>query len=312
MPAVPAAIRMPDPPVAAARAPLRSAVTSHRCSGRLQKCLDDRHGFGPQRRAARVDQPPARRKQRPGRAQQLQLLGRKRCDVVRPAQQLDVRMPPDDARRRARHVEQDPVERSPVPPGWRARAASPATSVADSPKSVAGCPRRASAARRRHRPRRAPQVQAAARADGRSCRPAPRRHPARARRAAAPPVARRAARRHPAPRPRPAAKPGSSRDVHGVLEQQRLVVEHAVRNCDAAALRVARDTRRRWRARRFTRIQNGGRWLLAARIAVGVLAPVRRSASTSQRGCAVRIGEIAIDLARRAARARAGSAAGSR
>ena len=78
-------------------------------------------GFGLQRRAARVDQPPARRKQRPGRAQQLQLPGRERRDVFRPPQQLDVRMPPDHAGRRARHVEQDPLEGSRRPTSRRAR-----------------------------------------------------------------------------------------------------------------------------------------------------------------------------------------------
>ena len=166
MPAVPAAIR-----TGPAARPSRSL--SHRVAFRMPRRPPRFRPAAPsssRRPAARPAQaaPTAARSS-------CNCLRRERRDVIRPAQQLDVRMTPDDARRRARHVEQDPLEGSAVPPAGRfggiaGRPASPTIPVA------AGCRRFASGVRKRHRPRPAPQVQAAAPAGGRSCRRALRRH----------------------------------------------------------------------------------------------------------------------------------------
>ncbi len=290
MPAVPAAI-------AAGRAiggqsPRRACV--HR--GRLRACRrNDRHGrFGLQRRAARVDQPPARRKQRPRRAQQLQLPGRERRDVFRPAQQLDVRMPPDHAGRRARHVEQDPLEGPAVPPaGGLARVAGHQRRRQSQSVQVVGDSRQA-LGRDIDRDQLA-QVQAAAPAGDRSCRRAPRRHPERARRAAARPDRAPSCAAASWIDTSPSANPGRSATSTASCEQQRLVVVHAVRDCDAAR-REARPILRTSRAPSIDAHPERRTLIVRSENRLGLLAPVGRERIDEPARMRGAHGDIAIDL----------------
>ncbi len=82
----------------------------------LQKSVDLRDALGLEDGTSGVEQPPARRQQRPERIEQARLGLRQRVDVSGTAQPADIRVAPHDARRAARRVEQDRVERPAVPP----------------------------------------------------------------------------------------------------------------------------------------------------------------------------------------------------
>jgi hypothetical protein len=81
--------------------------------------LDDSFVFGGQYGAGGVEEPPSGRQHPKSGAQDLALGSREAFDVCMPAQQLDVRMAADDARRRARHIRQDALKGPAVPKGGR-------------------------------------------------------------------------------------------------------------------------------------------------------------------------------------------------
>ena len=280
MPAVPAAIRT-------------AAVVSRACAAVALNASDDRHGFGLQCRAARVDQPPARRKQRPGRAQQLQLLGRKRCDIFRPPQQLDVRMPPDDARRRARHVEQNPLEGSPVPPaGGLARVAGHQRRRQSQSAQVVGDSRQALGRNidRHELGKFRLQLQQVAGLAARRCTgiqnavAGPRRDQSRAELRGG------VLDRHLA-----IGESRQIRDVDGVLQQQRFVFVHAVRDCDVAR-REARPILRASRAPSIDADPERRTLIVGSENRLGLLTPVRRERIDEPARMRGAHGDIAIDL----------------
>src|SRR5213076_418108 len=84
---------------------------------RLHLCL----AFGPENGASAVHQPTARAQQSPERREQPSLSLRELRDVRRAAQPAHVGMAAHDARRSARCIEQDAIERHPVPPQRRLR-----------------------------------------------------------------------------------------------------------------------------------------------------------------------------------------------
>ena len=287
------------------RSPSRQALRSERQCPRLPRpwsrartpvainAAHDGLGFGLQHRAARVDQAAARRKQRPRCVQDLQLLVRECGRIRRAAQQLDVRMAPDHAGRRARHIEQDALERRPShqsagiahrrPPAWRALRAAP------------GCPRSASGAREKHRPQVSSKFSLQLQQVSGSCRPGQRRHRAPAR------PARRATNRAASCaaaswiETSPSANPGSSDTAMAA----RRAPPSASRTCSAHSMPVA--ARRADSRGRLVRARSRApSWADADcwhRESPGRARPKpRRVPCTSQRGCAVRPGTVAIDL----------------
>src|SRR5581483_5746875 len=70
----------------------------------------------PENRAGRVEQFTTRAQHLPQRVEQPRLLLGKACHIRRPPQPSDVRVPSDHARRRARRVDQHPIEGLAVPP----------------------------------------------------------------------------------------------------------------------------------------------------------------------------------------------------
>ena len=172
---------------------------------------------------------------------------------------------------------------------------------------VADCLRHASAAPETHRPRPVPQVQAEARADGRSCRPAPRRHPACARPRAAPAGVRRAVRQRPA-RTRSSANPGSSltsmrRSSSSASSSNMLALDSNAEGCQLGSIfRPLRALPVHAQPERRPLVVRGQH-------RIGVLSPSRRQGIDQPARMRAAHREIAIDLRFERRHARAGTAA---